>query len=129
MRTSLQENPHGSSHSLKRRFVFDIIKSEVHDVFPYVTPLLCYPHRRRAKPSGQTAQPSTRQTLLCHYCQPIIQTVLLFRGMPQDQDTFSLPSSVTSPYPSSANTRVNNLCNIASLPRSLTLSYCENTSC
>lgn len=78
-------------------------------------------HRRRGDLAGLTAQPTIWRTLWCHHCQPIIRTVLPFRGMRQAGNTFSLPSSVTSLYPSSASTRVNNLCNIPLLTRMFTV--------
>ncbi len=59
--------------------------------------------------SGLMAHPTTWRAIWCHPCQPIRQTVLPFRGMPQGQDTFSLHSSAASLYPSSASTRVNKL--------------------
>lgn len=70
--------------------------------------------RRRASLSGLMAHHTTWQTLWCHYCQPIRLTVLPFRGMPRAWDTFSLHSSVTSHYPLSASTRVNNFCSTSS---------------
>lgn len=65
--------------------------------------------RRRGSLSGLMVRPTTGQKLWCLLCRPIRRTALLFSGMPRARDTFSHPSSVTSPYPSSANTKVTNL--------------------
>lgn len=122
------EIPLGSSYSLKRSFGFDTftlvtvscwclpcVNSTVLNV------ALLLPHRRRDDHAGLTAQPTIWRTLWCHHCQPITRTVLPFRGMRQTGDTFSLPSSVPSLYPSSASTKVNSLCNIPLLTRMFTL--------
>lgn len=65
--------------------------------------------RRRDSLSGLMAPPTTGQKQRCPLCQPIRRTALLFSGMLQARDTFSHPSSVTSPYPTSASTKVTTL--------------------
>lgn len=65
--------------------------------------------RRRDSLSGLMGPPTTGQKLTCPLCRPIRRTALLFSGMPRAQDTFSRPFSATSPYPTSANTKVTTL--------------------